>query len=115
MATESDGDSNLHPLTRTTTPDHDGANNMAEYLAGTDPLSNQSVFKFINIQPGLPSGVVIQWSGVSGKSYSLERSFQVAASYTAIANNLLATNSLMSFYDPTATGAGPYFYRLKMQ
>jgi hypothetical protein len=95
-------------------PDHDGASNMQEYLAGTDPLSDQSVFKLITIQPAQPSGILIQWSSVAGKSYALIRSALPDTNYAPIVTNLLATNSLTGYRDTSAVGPGPYFYRLQV-
>jgi hypothetical protein len=86
-----------------------------QYIAGTDPLDPNSVFKFINIQPAQPSGIVIQWSSVAGKSYSVLRSGRAGANYTAIATGLSTTNTLSSYRDASATGPGPYFYRLTVQ
>ena len=65
------GTSNIDP---NADPDHDGANNMQEFRADTDPLNAGSVFKFINIQPAQPNGIIIQWSAVVGKTYTLQRS-----------------------------------------
>jgi len=96
-------------------PDHDGASNMQEYLAGTDPLNAQSVFKFITIQPALPNGIIIQWSSVTGRSYTVERSSLVGTNYAQLGSVITATNDVTLYYDSTATGQGPYFYRLGTQ
>jgi len=58
--------------------DHDGMSNYQEYIAGTDPLSDQSGFKLVSIRPAQPSGIVIQWSSVSNKTYSVLRSASAA-------------------------------------
>ena len=96
-------------------PDHDGASNYQEYLAGTDPLSAQSAFKFLAIQPALPSGILIQWSSVAGKTYTVQRSGVAGTNYTQLGWPITATTNSSQYYDPTATGTGPYFYRLKTQ
>ncbi len=96
-------------------PDHDGANNMAEYLAGTDPLNAESSFKLISIQPAQPSGIAIQWLSVIGKTYTIQRSTTVDSNYLPLGAPILATNVQTSFSDTSATGPGPYFYRLLTQ
>ena len=96
-------------------PDHDGASNMQEYLAGTDPLSNQSIFKFINIQPAPSGGIIIQWNSVAGQSYTIQSSANVATNYTQIRSGIQATTNLTQYIDTTATGYGPFFYRLKLE
>jgi hypothetical protein len=51
--------------------DNDGASNLAEFLAGTDPDSSNSVFRILAIQP--ESGDLrITWTTVGGKSYRVQ-------------------------------------------
>jgi hypothetical protein len=96
-------------------PDHDGASNLQEFLAGTDPLSAQSVFKMINIQPAQPGGIIIQWSSVVGQTYMIERSSTVGTNYVQLGTPMKAVDTTAQYVDSTATGPGPFFYRLKLQ
>ena len=94
--------------------DGDGANNFAEYKAGTDPLSNQSAFKFIEVLPAQPGGIQVRWSSIAGRAYTLERSSNAQSNYTPVASTIWATGSATAFTDATATGTGPFFYRLRL-
>ncbi|HTL57158.1 MAG TPA: hypothetical protein VL361_15860 [Candidatus Limnocylindrales bacterium] len=107
-----------HGLQSNTDPNADplgkGMTYYQQYIAGTDPLDPNSVFKFIRIQPGQPSGIVIQWDSVAGKSYNVLRATRDPVSFSLVASNLAATAGVTSFQDPLATGSGPYFYRLEV-
>jgi hypothetical protein len=95
-------------------PLHKGMTYYQQYIAGTDPLDLNSVFKLISILPSQPPGIVVQWDSVAGKSYNVQRSTIVATNYIPMATNLLATGTLSSFQDTTANGFGPYFYRVQV-
>ena len=96
--------------------DGDGASNFSEYRAGTDPKVASSVFKFIEIRPALGGGILINWSSIPQKRYTLERSINVGTNYAALpsAAGMVATGTVLSYSDTAATGAGPYFYRLRV-
>jgi hypothetical protein len=95
--------------------DHDGLTAYAEYRAGTDPRSEQSVFKFISVQPHQQGGILVEWSSVEAKTYTLERSTDVLTGYSAIQPSISATAPKNTYHDATATGATTYFYRLRVQ
>ena len=58
-------------------PDNDGQTNWQEYVAGTDPLNATSTLKITNVQPYGPSDVLVNWFGVNGVNYQLQRSDSV--------------------------------------
>ena len=105
------GNSNIDP---NADGDGDGANNFAEYKAGTDPLSNQSAFKFIEVLPAQPGAIQVRWSSIAGRAYTLERSSNAQSNYTPVASTIWATSSATAFTDATATGTCPFFYRLRL-
>ena len=94
-------------------PDADGLANLAEYKAGTDPLDPTSRFAFINIQSLPEGGALIQWSSVTKHYYSIQRSGNLTLGFTNLVIGIAATPSLNSYTDATATGPGPYFYRIR--
>jgi len=97
-------------------PDGDGMTNRAEYLAGTDPTSATSLFKFINIvaQPG--GGVMIQWSSAENRIYVLERSPTLLQGYSPITTiTNLTGQSALEFLDSEALAPAIRFYRIRLQ
>lgn len=94
--------------------DQDGASNFAEFKAGTDPLSSQSAFKFVEVVPASHAGIIVRWSSIVDRSYTLERSAHAESGYAPVALRIQATSDLSSFVDSTAAGPGPFFYRLRL-
>jgi hypothetical protein len=94
-------------------PDGDGMNNFAEYLAGTDPGDASSVLRFTEIQR-LQSGVRLKWLSVDNKAYALQRSSNLASGFADVAAGIAGTPPLNSFLDVSATGPGPFFYRVRL-
>ncbi|MDP4996218.1 MAG: lamin tail domain-containing protein, partial [Akkermansiaceae bacterium] len=54
--------------------DGDGSSNLTEYLAGTDPKSNESVFKISSFTSPVDDMISIGWTGVNGKTYQISSS-----------------------------------------
>ncbi len=95
--------------------DHDGMTAYQEYRAGTDPNDSQSRFKFINVQPHATAGIVVEWSSVEGKTYTLERSIDLLTGYSPVQTSIGATAPRNTYHDSTATGSTLYFYRLRVE
>lgn len=57
----------------TADPDGDGATNLAEALAGTDPSSAASRFS-ATADTGASGDLLLRWSGIAGKTYQIESS-----------------------------------------
>jgi hypothetical protein len=95
--------------------DGDGVPDWAELVAGTDPSNPNSVFKASTaIQPAPGGGLIIKWSSVAGKTYSIHRTTNLGLSFAALATNLPATAPQNQYTDAAATNAGPYFYRIQV-
>lgn len=95
--------------------DGDGVRNLAEYRAGTDPTDVSSMFEFIRIEPDPMCGIRVEWSSASYRTYILQRSDQLLGGFVDIVTDLPATPPVNVYCDYTATGSGPYFYRLRLQ
>jgi len=71
-------------------PDGDGATNFQEWLAGTDPLSANSVLAITAIEP-LADGVRLRWSSVAGRIYAIEMTTDLRHPFVAVATGIAAT------------------------
>jgi hypothetical protein len=54
--------------------DHDGQDNLHEYLAGTTPTDPASVFKITSATMDASGKLVLRWPSVSGKNYGIQAS-----------------------------------------
>ena len=95
-------------------PDHDGMNNYAEYRAGTSPLDPQSRFQIVMVRPD-PTGAFVDWSTVSGKFYTVQRSSTLLDGFTDLQVHIPATAPLNTFHDTSSAGAAPFFYRIRVE
>src|SRR5207244_2343194 len=59
-------------------PDHDGASNLQEFRAGTDPLSATSVLRISDFRV-VNGGVRLQFQSVAGRAYRLDSDTDPAA------------------------------------
>ena len=96
-------------------PDRDGLKNLGEYRAGTNPLDASSVIAFVGILPVAPVGVEIRWSSITNRSYSIQRSTDLFGSYSLLASNRPASPPANTYRDTTASGSGPFFYRIRLE
>ena len=96
--------------------DGDGMNNWQEWVAGTNPTDASSLLKML--APSITvSGVTVQWQSVSGKTYFIQRcgNLSVPASFSTLQGNIAGQAGTTTYLDLTATGPGPFFYRVGVQ
>jgi hypothetical protein len=101
-------------------PDTDGdlMGDGAETRAGTDPLNAASFLSLGSVAWETSTGIVVRWSGASGRFYRLNRSTNLRADTFSIVirSNIPAAYPAVNVEtDATATGPGPWFYRLGVE
>jgi len=94
-------------------PDRDGMNNLAEYLAGTNPNDGLSGLRITEID--LAAGVGIKWESAPYKLYAVQRASGFPAGFADIQINLTSTPPVNLFLDTNLAGPGPFYYRLRLQ
>jgi hypothetical protein len=95
-------------------PDGDGATNLQEYLAGTNPLDPADVFKITSVQI-LGADVGISFATVAAHRYRVERTADlVGGSWTAVADNLAGTGGILQVSDVNGTSQPQRFYRVRL-
>jgi hypothetical protein len=95
-------------------PDGDGLTLLQEFRAGLNPLNPNDHLAFISVRPANP-GVSVSWSSKDGVFYVLQRSQSLLSGFTDVATHIQGVAPTNSWQDTTALGAGPYFYRLRVE
>jgi hypothetical protein len=94
-------------------PDHDGASNIQEFLAGTDPRNASSVFRITSVTR-IPAGAAVQFPCVAGRVYTLQVvSTLPGGSWQKVVDvGPFATNTIATVNDVFNASQTPRFYRL---
>ena len=99
--------------------DADGSCNWNEWIAGTSPSDQASVFQFTGGEHSATGAVILQWSSTSDRRYTLSRATNLASGatgFTVISNAIdMPARPPMNTYTDTGNGAGPHFYRLEVR
>jgi hypothetical protein len=94
--------------------DGDGASNYHEYKAGTDAQNAHSRFEARTKLDG--SGIVLTWpSTYTAQRFTILRTSALGQPFTAVATDVVGTPPENTYEDSTATGKGPYFYKVLVQ
>jgi hypothetical protein len=97
--------------------DGDFASDFAEIIAGTDPLSDSSFLHFTEAprhDPG--AGIIIVWSSVDGRYYTLLRSTNLMTGFDYTVNtNIPATPPMNTETDTTAVGSDYWYYQVEVE
>jgi hypothetical protein len=93
-------------------PDSDGADNLHEYIADTDPGDDRSILRIRSVE-ALPHGVEVHWQGGVLATQYIERVDSMGGEWTVIVSNTPPTETEESCVDTTAARAG--FYRIRAE
>jgi hypothetical protein len=97
-------------------PDHDGASNLAEFLAGTDPTNINSALRLTALRAAGTNGVALEWPAVSGRYYRLLRATNLLTGFNSLVRtNIAATPPFNTVTDVAPASAGSRFYRLELE
>jgi hypothetical protein len=96
--------------------DGTGMNNWQKWRAGLNPTNAASVLKMVGAVKANP-GVAVTWQSVGGITYYLQRagSLQTQPAFSSIQSNIFGQPVTTTIVDPTATGPGPFYFRVGVQ
>ena len=99
-----------------TDPDADDMNNYGEWRSDTIPTNALSVLRLVSATNSA-GGAKVTWQSVATRSYWVERATNLGSvpPFSTIASNLTGAAGTKTYTDPSATNAGPYFYRVGVQ
>lgn len=92
--------------------DGDGATNLEEFLAGTDPTDPTSVLR-VRIE-GVPGGSLVSWTGVPGNVYQLMASTDLRT-WESVDGLRFATGPNLSVAIPASTTAATYYRVIRIR
>jgi hypothetical protein len=93
--------------------DNDRFIDYAEYAAGTNPTNANSMLNLAAVSTANSTNLTVQWSSVAGKTYVVERSLNLMNPFSNLASRT-ATPPMNTYTDTTATGTGPFIYRIRL-
>ena len=96
--------------------DHDGASNLAEWVAGTNPTNAASCLRLAAPSVNGSNGIIIRWPSVAGKTYRLERATNLLTGFDAVVrSNIIATPPTNSEPDATTLSSKARYYRIRVE
>ncbi|HEY5298240.1 MAG TPA: M12 family metallopeptidase [Verrucomicrobiae bacterium] len=95
-------------------PDHDGASNYEEFLAGTNPTNAASVFELTALNPNVSTNAV-SFNSANGTIYRVQSSDDLAAgAWSILADQIIGTGANIFLTDPGAATRPHRFYRAEV-
>lgn len=102
------------PVAATNDADHDGLNNLAEYLAGTSPLSAADVLAVTGIVVAANGATAIGWRVTPYRSYRVDATTNLAAAWFPTGGVWEAAAGATGMSWTSAPSATPHFYRVAL-
>lgn len=94
-------------------PDGDLMNNMAEYIAGTNPTNAASALRIRSVAR-TNSTATVSWDSVSGKNYQVLYRQNVASGYWSNAGAVVTATGTTSFLTDSSATNSPRIYRVQV-
>lgn len=101
------------PIDTTLDSDGDRQNNLAEFLAGTDPTNLASTFR-ITAEEKMGADIRVSFTSVGGKNYCLDRCHFVGAAWTTIVDNIPGTDAIRQAMDIGGASRASAIYRVRL-
>jgi hypothetical protein len=95
--------------------DHDGVNNLSEYLAGTNPTNASSKFSVTSLKAQGGTNFAIQWSSIAGKLYAIQTSTNLPAGYDGWATNHVPATPPLNTQTFKVEQARSRYYRVMVE
>jgi len=95
--------------------DGDGASNLGEYLAGTDPSAPGSYLRMTGVGPDGSGGVAISWGSAPNKLYTIQRTSSLLLPFQTVAEHILSTPPENVYVDTSATNEFRFFWRVQVE
>lgn len=100
--------------TAQTDTDQDGATDLAEFLAGTNPVRDDSALQFSTVTREANGGMRLDWSAVPGRAYRLQGSVDLV-NWVPFSDWLMATDLNSSFTLPPLNNSTALLFRLEVR
>jgi hypothetical protein len=93
--------------------DGDGATDLQEFLAGTDPTNSNSVFRVFTVAPIGGGSTLVMWTGNPARSYRVEFKDDLSSAGWSVLNGTISWNgSTASMTDTSATNSTHRYYHV---
>ena len=97
-------------------PDGDGMSNMAEFMAGTNPMDRGSALRMRALNPTKGGGISLQWLSESNRIYTIERSTNFpSGGFESLIQGVSATPPVNSWMDSTPATMWQGIYRIRVE
>jgi hypothetical protein len=88
---------------------------IVEGVAHSLSADPNSVFKVVGVQPATNGEVVVRWTSVAGKSYSVEKADGLGSGFYELVRDLPGTPPLNTYRDANPPGTAQVFYRVRVR
>ncbi len=92
--------------------DGDGVNDRDEFLAGTNPTANASIFRLLTVTPAGGGTALVMWAGNPNRNYRVDFKDDLnAVDWTPLANGISWNGTTASIADTNANTSTHRYYR----